>query len=126
LLSNAAIGEIVTTDNTSTVSTPINCAASLVIAKTDGKSITTSGSTNNYVITLTNNGPSAADGAVITDVVGAGLTCPAVNTVTCTAAGGAACPTGPFTMANLTGVGITIATLPTTGSVQLAYACTAI
>jgi uncharacterized repeat protein (TIGR01451 family) len=124
VLSSAAIGEIVTANNTSTVSTTMNCAASLVIAKTDGKTITTSGSTNDYVISLTNNGPSAADGSVITDVVGAGLTCPAGNTVTCTAAGGAVCPTGPFSIANLTGAGITIATLPATGSVQLAYACT--
>lgn len=125
VLSNAAIGEVVTTNNTSTVSTALNCAASLVIAKTDSKAITSSGSTNNYVVTLTNNGPSAADGSVITDVVGAGLTCPAANVVTCTVlAGGAVCPTGPFTIANLTGAGITISTLPATGSVQLAYACT--
>ena len=125
VLSNAAIGEIVTTDNTSTVSTTLNCAASMVIAKTDNKSITSSGSTNNYVVTLTNNGPSAADGAVLTDVVGAGLTCPAANLVNCTVlAGGAICPTGPFTIANLTGAGITIATLPATGSVELNYACT--
>ena len=125
MLSNAAIGEIVTTNNTSTVSTSLNCAASMVIAKTDNKAITSSGSTNNYVVTLTNNGPSAADGSVITDVVGAGLTCPAANVVTCTVlAGGAVCPAGPFTIANLTGAGITISTLPATGSVQLAYACT--
>lgn len=125
VLSNAVIGEIVTTDNSSTVNTSINCAASLVIAKTDNKATTSSGSANNYVITLTNNGPSAADGSVITDVVGAGLTCPAANAVACTVlAGGAVCPTGPFTMANLTGAGITIATLPATGSVQLAFACT--
>jgi uncharacterized repeat protein (TIGR01451 family) len=125
VLSNAVIGEIVTTDNSSTVNTSINCAASLVITKTDGKSITSSGSTNNYVVTLTNNGPASADGAVVTDVVGAGLTCPAANAVACTVlAGGAVCPAGPFTMANLTGAGITIATLPATGSVQLAFACT--
>lgn len=124
VLSNAAIGEIVTADNTSTVSTTMNCAASLVIAKTDSKAITSSGSTNNYVVTLTNNGPSTADGAVITDVVGAGLTCPAGNAVTCTAAGGSVCPTGPFTIANLTGAGIAITTLPATGSVQLTYTCT--
>ena len=127
VLSNAAIGEIVSTDNTSTVSTTLNCAASLVIAKTDSKAIATSGTTNSYVITLTNNGPSSADGVVITDLVGVGLTCPAANVVTCSVlAGGAVCPTGPFTMANLTGAGITIATLPATGSVQLAYACTVI
>lgn len=125
VLSNAAVGESVTTNNTSTVSTVLNCAASLVIAKTDNKSVTNSGGTNNYVVTLTNNGPSAADGAVLTDVVGAGLTCPAANPVTCTVlAGAAVCPVGPLTISNLTGAGVTIATLPATGSVQLAYACT--
>lgn len=124
VLSNAAIGENVTTNNTSTVSTSMNCAASMVITKTDNKAIATSGTPNNYIVTLTNNGPAAADGAVITDVVGTGLTCPAANVVTCTVlAGGAVCPAGPFTIANLTGAGITIATLPATGSVQLAYAC---
>lgn len=125
VLRNAAIGEIVTTDNSSTVSTTISCAASLVIAKTDSKAAATAGSTNTYVVTLTNNGPSAADGAVITDIIGAGLTCPAANVVTCTPSGGASCSAGPFTIASLTGAGIIIPTLPATGSVQLSYACTA-
>lgn len=125
VLSNAAIGEIVTTDNTSTSNTTMNCNASVIISKTDNKSVTPSGSTNNYIVTLTNNGPSAADGSVITDVVGVGLTCPAANVVTCSIlAGGAVCPVGPLTIANLTGAGITIATLPITGSLQFAYACT--
>lgn len=126
VLSNAAIGEIVTTDNTSTVSTTMNCAASLVITKTDGKAITSSGSTNSYVVTLTNNGPSAANGAVVTDVVGAGLNCPGATLVTCTPSGGATCSAGPFNIGNLTGAGIAIPNLPVTGSVQLTYACTAI
>jgi uncharacterized repeat protein (TIGR01451 family) len=126
VLSNASIGEIVTTDNTSTSSTTMNCTASVVISKTDNKAVTTTGATNTYLITLTNNGPAAADGVFITDVVGAGLTCPAASLVTCTVlAGAAVCPTGPFTIANLTAAtGITIATLPATGSVQLSYACT--
>jgi uncharacterized repeat protein (TIGR01451 family) len=126
VLSNAAIGEIVTTDNTSTVSTTISCAASLVIAKTDTKDVTTSGAINNYSITITNNGPSSADGAVITDVVGAGLTCPGTNVVTCTPSGGATCSAPTFALSALTGAGIAILTLPATGSVQLTYACTAI
>jgi uncharacterized repeat protein (TIGR01451 family) len=127
VLSTAAIGESVTTNNTSTSNTIMNCAASLVIAKTDGKTLATSGTSNNYVVTLTNNGPSAADGVVVTDVVGTGLTCPAANAVTCTVlTGGAVCPVGPLTIANLTGAGIAITTLPSTGSVQLTYACTAI
>jgi Domain of unknown function DUF11 len=125
VLSNATIGEVLTSDNTSTVSTTLNCGASMVIAKTDNKATTTSGSANNYVITLTNNGPSAGDGSVITDTVGTGLTCPASNVVTCAVlAGGAVCPAGPLTIANLTGAGITVPTLPVTGSLQFSYTCT--
>ena len=123
-LSNATIGEADTVNNASVSATTLNCAASLVIAKTDSKATSASGGTNNYVITITNNGPSAADGAVITDAVGAGLTCPAANTVTCSGAtNGAICPAGPFTIANLTGAGITVATLPSTGSLQFAFTC---
>jgi uncharacterized repeat protein (TIGR01451 family) len=104
--------------------TPITTAASVVIAKTDSKTIATSGGTNAYVITLTNQGPSVANGAIVTDVVGAGLTCPGANTVTCSGAvNGAVCPAGPLTIANLTGAGITVATLPVTGSLQFAYTC---
>jgi uncharacterized repeat protein (TIGR01451 family) len=104
--------------------TPITTAASVVIAKTDSKTIATSGGTNAYVITLTNQGPSVANGAILTDVVGAGLTCPGANTVTCSGAvNGAVCPAGPLTIANLTGAGITVATLPVTGSLQFAYTC---
>jgi uncharacterized repeat protein (TIGR01451 family) len=124
-LSNAAIGEAVTTNNSSTSSTTLNCAATLAVTKTDSKTDAAQGSTNAYVVTLTNSGPASADGSVLSDVVGAGLTCPAGNTVTCTVlGGGAVCPAGPLTIANLTGAGITIATLPATGSVQLSYACT--
>jgi uncharacterized repeat protein (TIGR01451 family) len=104
--------------------TPITTAASVVIAKTDGKALATSGGTNNYAITLTNQGPSVANGATITDTVGAGLTCPGANTVTCSGAvNGAVCPGGPLTIANLTGAGITVATLPVTGSLQFAFTC---
>jgi uncharacterized repeat protein (TIGR01451 family) len=98
--------------------------ASLVIAKTDSKAITTSGTTNNYVITITNQGPFAADGALLTDVVGVGLTCPGASVVTCSGAvNGAICPVGPLTIANLTGAGITVTTLPVNGALQFAYTC---
>jgi uncharacterized repeat protein (TIGR01451 family) len=102
------------------VTTP---TANLTISKTDSKSNSVTGGTNDYVISLTNNGGSPANNAVITDVVGAGLSCPGTNSVTCTASSGAACPAGPLTIANLTGVGITIPTLPNTGNIQLAYTC---
>ena len=100
-----------------------NNAVTLTIAKTDGKATTSAGGANNYAITLSNAGPAAADGVVLSDVVGAGLTCPAANIVTCTVTGaGAVCPAGPLTFANLTS-GITIATLPANGALQFAYTC---
>jgi trimeric autotransporter adhesin len=99
-------------------------SASISITKTDNKAVTTSGLTNNYVITITNQGPFSADGAVLTDTVGVGLTCPPSNVVTCSGAtNGAICPVGPLTIANLTGVGITVATLPVNGALQFAYLC---
>ena len=98
-------------------------AVALTIAKTDSKAIATSGGTNNYVITLSNAGPGAADGVVVTDVVGAGLTCPSANTVTCSVTAGAAvCPAGTLTFANLT-TGATIATFPPNSALQFAYTC---
>ena len=100
--------------------TPITTAASVVITKTDNKTIATSGGTNNYVVTLTNQGPSVANGVIVTDVVGAGLTCPAANIVTCT---GAACPAATSTIGILTGAGITVTSLPVSGSLQFAYTC---
>lgn len=104
--------------------TPITAAASVVITKTDSKIIATSGGTNNYVVTLTNQGPSVANGVVVTDVVGAGLTCPGTNVVTCSGAvNGAICPAAPLTIANLTGAGISVAALPVTGALQFAYTC---
>ena len=106
--------------------TPITAAANIVIAKTDNKTTATSGGTNNYVVTLTNQGPSVANDVIITDVVGAGLTCPGTNAVTCTVTGaGAVCPAEPLTIANLTGAGITVATLPVNGALQVAYTCNA-
>ena len=97
--------------------------AALTITKTDSKTVATSGGTNNYVLSLSNAGPAAADGVVLTDVVGAGLTCPGTNVVTCSGAvNGAVCPAAS-NITTLTGVGITVATLPATGSLQFAYTC---
>lgn len=105
--------------------TPIIRAANVVITKTDGKTITTSGTVNNYVVTLTNQGPSVANGVIVTDVIGVGLNCPGTNVVTCSGAvNGAVCPGGALTVANLTGAGITVATLPVNGALQFAYTCT--
>ena len=102
--------------------TNTSIAAALTISKTDSKEISTSGGTNTYVVAVSNAGPAVADGVVVTDVVGAGLTCPASNPVACSAAGGAVCPAG-LTIGNLTGSGIVIATLPVGGALQFTYNC---
>jgi trimeric autotransporter adhesin len=107
----------------STPNTLVAAAASLSITKTDNKTLATSGGSNDYVITLSNQGPSAADGVVLTDGVGVGLTCPTTNPVTCTVTTlGAACPVGPLTFANLTS-GLTIATFPANSALQFTYTC---
>jgi uncharacterized repeat protein (TIGR01451 family) len=82
-----------------------------------------SGATANYSIVVTDLGPDAANGSVLTDPAPTGLTCTAAS---CTAAGGAACPvpTGAALVAALQGAGATIPTLPNGGSVTVTLTCT--
>lgn len=81
----------------------------------------TSGTTTTYTLTVTNNGPDAVTGGVVTDVVGAGLTCAGTDPVTITGNG---VPAGSFTVADLTGAGITLGTLEDTEATELTYSCT--
>lgn len=88
-----------------------------------GADTVVSGTATTYTITVTNLGPDAADGAVITDPVPTNLTC---GTATCAAAGGAACPvpTGAALVAALQGAGAAVPTLPNGGSVAITLNCT--
>ncbi len=96
-------------------------SADVQITKTDGKAATIAGSINTYTLVVTNNGPSAANNAVLTDPVVAGLT---VTAVTCTAASsGAVCPATVST-ALLQGGGIVISTLPSGGSLTFTVTST--
>ncbi len=81
-----------------------------------------SGTSTAYTMTVTNLGPDAADGSVLTDPAVAGLTC---STAACAAAGGALCPaqTGAALVAALQGSGAAIPTLPANGSVTIALTC---
>lgn len=100
--------------------------AALIITKTDNKTIATSGGTNDYVVTLTNQGPSPANNLVLTDVVGAGLACPPASLVVCSVIPSptpATCPTGTLTLGNLVSPGYTIATFPANSGLQFAYTC---
>lgn len=120
-------------DLTCTFANTRNAAADLRLTKTNtpgvngeadqGADTVVSGTATTYTITVTNLGPDAADGAVITDPVPTNLTC---GTATCAAAGGAACPvpTGAALVAALQGAGATVPTLPNGGSVAITLNCT--
>jgi uncharacterized repeat protein (TIGR01451 family) len=103
----------VTKTNTTGVNGEVDQAADTVV----------SGSIRAYTITVTNLGPDAANGSVLTDPAPTGLTC---TTASCTAAGGAACPvpTGAALVAALQGAGAAIPTLPNGGSVTVTLTCT--
>lgn len=104
---------VLTKTNTPGVNGNVDQAADTVV----------SGAPSNYAITVTNNGPDAADGAVVTDPVPTNLTC---TTATCSAAGGAACPaqTGAALVTALQGAGAIVPTLPNAGSVTFTLNCT--
>ena len=107
--------------SSNTVTVSVNPSVDLVMAKSNGTTAVFSGANTTYTLTVTNNGPDSATGAVVTDVVGAGLTCPAGNAVTIAGPGA---PAGSYTISNLTGVGITLGTLGNGQSVTLTYTCT--
>ncbi len=102
--------------------------ADLQIAKTNNNTAPlVAGTTTTYVLTVTNNGPAAVNGAVVRDTpntpsspTGAGLNCPAANPVTCGPA--AACPAGT-TVGTLTGSGVTLGNIANGGVVTLTFTC---
>lgn len=118
----ATITDFVTGDSndSGSASVTVSPSANLSIVKSNGVSSVVSGSTVTYSVIVTNNGPDSTTGAVVTDVVGPGITCPAGNAVTITGSG---VPAGSFTIANLTGAGITLATLANGQSATLTYSC---
>ena len=99
---------------------------------TDGVGVTTPGALNTYIVTVTNTGPAAADGATISDVPVA-LTYPGTlgaATVACTATNGTQCPgaaaintasTIPYVSFN---TGVIAPRLPVTGVLSFNYQCT--
>ncbi len=88
-------------------------AADLSITKTNGVAAVDAGSTTAYTVVVSNAGPSAANGALFRDIAAAGLS---KTSITCTATGGAVCPTAPISVATVEGAtGIAIPTLPSGG-----------
>ena len=117
------ICEAADTDNcdTATVTIVVGAVVDLSVTKDNGVTTVTSGDTITYTITVSNAGPDAATGAVLTDNPGAGLTCPTTNPL---AFSGDGIPSGgPFDFGDLTS-GITLGTIPNGGSLTVTYDCT--
>jgi uncharacterized repeat protein (TIGR01451 family) len=117
------ICEVADPDNCDTATVEINVGpvVDLSITKSNGVDAVTTGDTITYTLVISNAGPDAATGAVVTDTPGAGLTCPATNVVTITGDG---VPAGSYTIADLTGAGITLGTLGDGQSATVTYNCT--
>jgi len=105
---------------TNTATVTVNPSVDLVITKSNGTTSVLSGSTTTYTLTVTNNGPDSATGAVVTDTPVAGLTCPAGNPLTIAGPGA---PVGAFTFSDLTGAGVVLGTLGNGQSVTISYTC---
>jgi len=107
-------------NNSSSVSTTISPVADVAVVKTGPATVNAAGAIT-YTLTISNNGPSAADGATFSDAVPAGIT--GVAAVCGTPLGGAACP-GSVTVAgnNVSGI---VPTLPKNGSVVITITGTA-
>lgn len=82
------------------------------------------GETVTYTLTASNNGPADVTNALLTDTPGAGLDCVQPGgSATCTASGGAACPSPTLSVGDITGPGVTLPSLPVGGTVVIAMQC---
>ena len=121
-VTNTATGDIdgagAAPSTTASAASPITLIAFLSITKTNGTTTVVAGGSTTYTITVTNAGPSAADGAVVKDAAAAGLAC---TTLSCSSAG-ASCPV-VLDIPTLQSAGLPIATLPANTSVTLALTC---
>jgi uncharacterized repeat protein (TIGR01451 family) len=97
--------------------------ADVSVTKSTAAGTVVSGEVRNFTVVVSNTGPVAADGTMVSDAPSAGLTCPvAGNPITCAASGGAACP-GAAALPSLVGGGVAVPTLPAGGSVTFTVPC---
>ena len=97
----------------------VSNTADVSVTKTNDSTSLLPGSTTTYVLTVGNAGPMAANGAVLRDVPGTGLSGCAV--VSCTPTGGASCPATLAAILGATGAPIPL--LPMGGQVQVQVQC---
>lgn len=97
--------------------------ADLQITKTNNATTLDSGATTTYTIVASNNGPDSVTNAVIRDPAAVGLSC---TTASCSAAGGASCPTqtgAALVTALQSAGGAIVPNMPNGGSITLSLTC---
>jgi uncharacterized repeat protein (TIGR01451 family) len=115
------------TNNTSSIPTAVG-VTNLSITKTNGVTTLTAGQQSTYTIVVTNNGPTAADGARLYDPVAAGLSCSLpIPGPACVASGpNTTCPAG-LTIGqlqnNVAPTGVVIPTLGSGGVITVTVVC---
>ncbi len=95
-----------------------NPRADLTVTKQNGVNSVVAGTDTLYTLVVNNNGPAAADGAILRDIPDSKLAC---TSLTCSEAGGALCPAGATTAQLLTG--LTLPTLPNGGVLTFQLTC---
>lgn len=119
-ITTAAIGDAVPSNNTGTVTTPINCNVNLTVTKTDGKTTVTAGGTTSYTVTFASLGPAAGDGSVVLDTPSSGLSC---TVASCTAAGTGVCPASGLWPNLLSAGGLTLTSFTSGATVSFVVTC---
>ena len=127
---SATTGMLTPPTATETITVKAAATADLSITKTNTPGVNgevdqtddtvTTGDNTTYTLVVKNNGPDSVTGAVVKDTPTSGLTCTGTDTVTLSGDG---IPTGTFTIADLTGAGITLDTLADGQSTTLTYSC---
>ncbi len=107
-------------NNSATDIDAVRGSANLSVTKSNGASTVTAGGFTTYTLTISNSGPSSADGAVVSDPVTGGLSC--TTAIACSGSGGALCGVASFPAATLQS-GFTIPTLPSGGVITLLETC---
>lgn len=115
-----------TGNNTASLALSPQCGADLQVVKSASPDPVLTGDTITYTLVATNNGPANATNVVLADVPGSGLDCttPPGGSATCTATGGASCPSPTVTTSSLLGGGIVLPALPVGGQVTVSFQCT--
>ncbi len=112
------LGDAVPSNNTGTVTTPINCNSNLTVTKSDGRTTVTAGSTTSYTVTFANLGPATGDGALVLDTPGVGLSC---SVASCTPGGTGVCPGAG--LPNLLSGGLTLSSFTSGATVSFVVNC---